>query len=202
MKYGFVYIWFDKKRKMYYIGCHWGQEDDGYICSSNRMKAAYNRRPYDFKRKLLETNIVDRKIMFELEEKWLQKAEKRKEKYYNLNYKTGHWSVEKNKYKTITEKLRAANIKQFSDPEARKKHSERSKKLWADPEYRKKHEGKHKHSDETKQKIKAARAKQTFSEETRKKLSEAGKRYYQTDLGKERKTKNGLRMKGNNHAKI
>ena len=33
-KYGFVYIWFDRKHKRYYIGCHWGHEDDGYVCSS------------------------------------------------------------------------------------------------------------------------------------------------------------------------
>ena len=42
-KYGFVYIWYDKKRKMYYIGSHWGTDDDGYICSSNRMRDAYRR---------------------------------------------------------------------------------------------------------------------------------------------------------------
>ena len=63
-KYGFVYIWFDKKHKMYYIGCHWGTETDGYICSSNRMKNAYRRRPKDFKRKILE-NVNDRKTLLE-----------------------------------------------------------------------------------------------------------------------------------------
>ena len=92
MKYGFVYIWRDKKRKMYYIGCHWGTTEDGYICSSNRMRDAYRRRPEDFKRRILETNIVDRKTMFENEEKWLQKAEHKKERYYNLHFNTGHWS--------------------------------------------------------------------------------------------------------------
>lgn len=33
-KHGFVYIWFDKKKNMFYIGSHWGHEQDGYICSS------------------------------------------------------------------------------------------------------------------------------------------------------------------------
>lgn len=28
-KYGFVYIWRDRKYNRYYIGCHWGREDDG-----------------------------------------------------------------------------------------------------------------------------------------------------------------------------
>lgn len=27
-KYGFVYIWFDKKHKRFYIGCRWGTEND------------------------------------------------------------------------------------------------------------------------------------------------------------------------------
>lgn len=40
-KYGFVYIWRDKKHNRYYIGCHWGTTDDGYICSSPWMKQAY-----------------------------------------------------------------------------------------------------------------------------------------------------------------
>ena len=69
-KYGFVYIWFDRKHKRYYIGCHWGTENDGYICSSNWMRDAYNRRPNDFKRKILTTNITDRSIMFEKEHEW------------------------------------------------------------------------------------------------------------------------------------
>jgi len=30
-KYGFVYLWYDKKHKRYYIGCRWGKENDGYI---------------------------------------------------------------------------------------------------------------------------------------------------------------------------
>ena len=57
-KYGFVYIWRDRKHKMFYIGCHWGTEDDGYVCSSNRMRNAYNRRPNDFKRKIISHKYV------------------------------------------------------------------------------------------------------------------------------------------------
>lgn len=29
-KYGFIYIWFDKKKRRFYIGCHWGHENDNY----------------------------------------------------------------------------------------------------------------------------------------------------------------------------
>jgi hypothetical protein len=53
MKYGFVYLWFDRKHKRYYVGAHWGKEDDGYICSSNWMRDAYKKRSQDFLREIL-----------------------------------------------------------------------------------------------------------------------------------------------------
>ena len=52
-KHGFVYIWYDRKHKRYYIGSHWGTEDDGYICSSKWMMQAYKLRPKDFTRKII-----------------------------------------------------------------------------------------------------------------------------------------------------
>lgn len=61
-KYGFVYIWFDRKHKKFYIGCHWGYETDNYVCSSIWMKRAFKARPQDFKRKILSkifTNKID-----------------------------------------------------------------------------------------------------------------------------------------------
>lgn len=86
-KYGFVYIWFDRYRKMYYIGRHWGNFDDGYICSSNRMRDAYRRRPLDFKRKILSkiTSSFDDLILEE--QKWLDKIDPKKcgSKYYNIS---------------------------------------------------------------------------------------------------------------------
>jgi hypothetical protein len=94
MKYGFVYIWYDRKRKMFYIGCHWGTEDDGYICSSNRMRDAYRRRPQDFKRRILK-RVDDRTSLLEREHDWLKLISESElgTKYYNLSKKHyGHWS--------------------------------------------------------------------------------------------------------------
>jgi|GEM_PF-2146698 len=51
---GFVYIWFDTYRKMFYIGSHKGSVDDKYICSSRRMYRAYKARSMDFKRRILK----------------------------------------------------------------------------------------------------------------------------------------------------
>ena len=66
-KYGFIYIWRDRKHKRYYIGSHWGTEDDGYICSSPWMSQAYKHRPNDFKRRILQRVCSNRKDLLELE---------------------------------------------------------------------------------------------------------------------------------------
>ena len=93
-KTGFIYIWYDKARKMYYIGCHVGDEFDGYICSSNRMRDAYRRRPQDFKRKIIQRNIPKSKLLGE-EHKWLSliKDDELGTKYYNHSKRHfGHWT--------------------------------------------------------------------------------------------------------------
>lgn len=84
-KYGFVYIWRDKKHKRYYIGCHWGTEYDGYVCSSKWMYNSYKRRPEDFKRKVLSRIYTNKNDMFQKEHEWLRliKREELKKKYYN-----------------------------------------------------------------------------------------------------------------------
>lgn len=109
-KYGFVYIWFDRKRKMYYIGSHWGTEDDGYICSSNRMRNAFRRRPHDFSRKTLE-KTSDRTDLLEVENKWLKMAEKKPNKYYNLYFDTSNnmWWHNEDKRLSVGEKISKAN---------------------------------------------------------------------------------------------
>lgn len=107
-KYGFVYIWRDKKHKRYYIGSHWGTEDDGYICSSPWMLQAIGYRPNDFKRRIIKRVYTNRKDLLEAEYKWLSmiKEEEIKVRYYNLNIKaTGHWSAYPENVKTISEKI-------------------------------------------------------------------------------------------------
>lgn len=98
-KYGFVYIWYDRKHKRFYVGSHWGNEDDGYICSSSWMKQAYKHRPYDFKRRILKSNIMRSEMLTE-EYKWLSliKESELGKKYYNLtNHHPGHWTLNENK---------------------------------------------------------------------------------------------------------
>lgn len=106
-KYGFIYLWYDSKHKRYYIGSHWGTEDDGYICSSSWMKQAFKKRPNDFSRRILVTNIPTKKLMNESEHYWLQmiRDDELGKKYYNLkNHRFGHWAYEDN-YSSIGEKI-------------------------------------------------------------------------------------------------
>lgn len=148
-KQGFIYLWYDKKRKMYYIGSHWGTVDDGYICSSNRMRDAYRRRPQDFKRRLVKSNIP-RSDLLEEEHRWLSFISDNElgKKYYNLRkHRWGHWSTDIDSRMTVAEKISVA----------------------------KKGKG-YNHTEETKKKIREARAKQVIksgwklSEETKLKM--------------------------------
>ena len=194
-KYGFVYIWFDRKHKRYYIGAHWGSENDGYICSSSWMMKAYKRRPEDFKRRILEKVYSNRKNTFIAEEKYLDaiKPEEFGKRYYNLRNIKGHWSTDENKRLSINEKIslshkndpdwgkwskgkkvseetkqkiREANEKQFQDPTHVELRKQKSKELWSDPAYLEKQQ--------------KARSKEGFykgfnkphSEETKRRISE------------------------------
>lgn len=124
-KYGFVYIWFDRKHKRYYIGCRWGNENDKYICSSSWMKVRYKDRPQDFKRRILTKVYTNKKDLLEAEYKWLSliKKEELGKKYYNLhNHHFNHWSTtdEYNKL-SIREKISVKTKEAMNRPEVREK---------------------------------------------------------------------------------
>lgn len=180
-KYGFIYIWFDKKHKRFYIGSHWGTEDDGYICSSRWMRKSFRRRPEDFKRRILTNNINDRKEVLIIENKWLKliKNDELGVKYYNLQNKDfNHWSSDPDKLLTISEKLSKAN-KGVSRNKGRKLSEETKQKIRESLKGRKlseetlaKRNG-HKKSEETKQKMREAHKRENLSEETLLKMSQA-----------------------------
>lgn len=123
-KYGFVYIWYDRKHKRFYIGSHYGTINDGYICSSSWMKQAYKHRPQDFKRRILKTNI-ERKNLLDEEYKWLQYIpnEGLGKRYYNLrNTKFEHWQHNEEKRLSIGQKISLTTTGRKRQP-----HSEETK---------------------------------------------------------------------------
>lgn len=112
MKYGFVYIWYDRKHKRYYVGAHWGTENDGYICSSPWMKQAFNKRPADFTRRILARIYTNRQDMFNEEARWqsLIKDDELKVRYYNIKrHGDRHWSTDEQRALTVKEKIKAAD---------------------------------------------------------------------------------------------
>jgi len=125
-KYGFIYIWFDRKYKRYYIGCRWGREDDAYICSSSWMKKSYKYRPEDFKRRILSRIYTNRKDLLEEEYRWLCMIKKNElgKKYYNIhNHHFSHWSIGATTKATVTDKIR----QHHANPEVRRLLSEQKK---------------------------------------------------------------------------
>jgi hypothetical protein len=133
-KYGFVYIWYDRKNKRFYIGCRWGNTGDGYICSSPWMRKSYSRRPQDFRRRILATGIKSKQETLEEEYKWMQliSDDELGKKYYNLQkHHFGHWSVNEQKSKSVVEK-RLNTISNWSEEtkaEDRKRKQEVAKNL-------------------------------------------------------------------------
>jgi len=182
---GFIYIWYDRKRKMYYIGCHAGKEDDGYICSSKWMRDAYRYRKQDFKRRIIKRNILIDDLLTE-EYKWLSLILDNElgKKYYNLNkHHFGHWHIDIESRKTVKQKL-----------------SEASKLLHQDPEYKKKFlEGRKKMPPQTQQQIEKRAKSNTGkkrTEETKRKISESNKGKVMGPLSDEHRQKVSESLKG------
>jgi len=132
---GFVYIWYDRKHKRYYIGSHWGAEDDGYICSSSWMKKAFKIRSHDFKRRIISKVNTTRSDLLLEENKWLamiKKEELNGVRYYNIhNHEFNHWSADEQKRAIVGEKISRKNkgMKlEFKDPVERGKNISEAKK--------------------------------------------------------------------------
>jgi hypothetical protein len=75
---------------MYYVGSHWGEENDGYVCSSKWMLNSYRRRPSDFRRKIV-LYVETKDTIREIEQKWLNLIHPNElgKKYYNLTRLAG-----------------------------------------------------------------------------------------------------------------
>lgn len=143
---GFVYIWRDRKHNRYYVGSHWGYSTDKYICSSVWMRNAYNRRPEDFKRRILETVSTCRQDLYNREYAWLSLIKKNEigDRYYNIRiapYNEIDYTLEMRE-KMVTSKVgkhtpeRIAKQKEsikktMSTPEKKLELSAQAKEMWA-----------------------------------------------------------------------
>lgn len=172
-KYGFVYIWRDRKHNRFYVGSHWGTEDDGYICSSPWMKQAHLHRPQDFKRRILARVYTTRKDLLNEELRYLLmiKPEEVRVRYYNIHIKAnGHWIARDDGLSVAQRsgKTRTGIPKGPCSPEKAKRISEA--KLTK----------KHKMTEETKAKMSEAAKLRKASEETKAKMAHSQRTRHQT----------------------
>lgn len=121
---GFIYVWRDRKRNMYYVGCHWGTETDGYVCSSTWMRNAYSRRQEDFSRKIVSRICSSRNDLLIEEYRWLQMIsdDQLGKKFYNLTkHLNGHWTTGEGRRLSISEKISKKTKEAMARPEVRAK---------------------------------------------------------------------------------
>jgi hypothetical protein len=191
---GFVYIWHDKKHNRYYIGSHWGAENDGYICSSHWMLRAYSRRPQDFKRRIIKRNIQTKIEVFSIEQYFLSmiKKEEIKTRYYNLNTTNAknHWFGNEERTKTVSEKISIALTGRKQSKETKQK---RSTSLQG-----------HSVSEHTRQRASETHKNKILSEETLEKLkpTQFKKGQIAHNKGKEADEETKLRLKQMNENNI
>jgi hypothetical protein len=186
-KYGFVYIWYDRKHKRYYVGSHWGTENDGYICSSKWMMQAYKLRPNDFKRRIISKIYSCKQDILNEENRWLSmiKPNEIKTKYYNLRiHEFGHWSTDKDLEQTTRERISQKTKEAMQRPEVRenyltamKNRDTRSSNLEVRAKRSNSMMGKNVgrvHTDETIEKNRLGHLGKIHTDETKSKIAKAG----------------------------
>jgi hypothetical protein len=186
-KYGFIYLWRDSKHNKYYIGSHWGSEDDGYICSSHQMRKSYNRRPKDFKRRTLQI-INDRTILYDIETKWLQLAEKNKDRHYNRNFIANHWSAYPENVKTLPHKISHKTKEAMQRPDVKQRYRaglEKRDTRSSDPDVREKR----------RQTMKKTMAEKFPEENRKKKLTDEQRKEYYSNKAKDIWSRPGYKEK-------
>jgi len=132
---GFIYLWFNRVEKRYYLGSHYGTIDDGYIGSGIYFRRSYDLFPENFKRRILEYTNGNKQQLLKLESKWLSliKDSEIANKYYNLNKLAGGGSPKGRKLRPLTEehkqKLRKPKSKETIEKMRKPKTLEHKKKI-------------------------------------------------------------------------
>lgn len=154
-KYGFVYVWYDRKHKRYYVGRHWGYKNDGYICSSKWMRKSYKRRPHDFKRRIIKYVYTTQLDLVTEEQYYLNmiKQEECGKRYYNKTLKAdapsmfGRTHSDETKLKmsraakgkivsdVTKEKLRQINLGKKHTEEHKQKIRDNHNRNYSDPNF-------------------------------------------------------------------
>ena len=185
-KESFVYLWYDSRNKMFYLGKHKGTPDDGYTHSSSIWEHfSSDSVPEGVKRRVLIYGSD--KDMYELETKLLlNRKEKCWDRYYNANIRgdfyrppesyTPHTEETKRKMseghkgKKLTEKTK----RKISEARLGTKHTEEAKRKIGESKLgEKNHNYGKKQTEETKRKMSEAKLGKKLTEETKRKISKS-----------------------------
>ena len=127
---GYVYLWRDRRRSMYYVGSHYyGRRY--YICSSRWLKNAIRKRPQDFSRRII-FKLTDgtKEDLHKVEQLYLNmiKPEELGIRYYNLKRQAtgGNGGARKNQTNTPE-----SNLARSLTQKGKKKPPSHSEKLRA-----------------------------------------------------------------------
>ena len=143
MEHGFIYLWHDKLRNMFYIGSHKGPQNDTYLSSSRWLNGEIRYRPADFRRKILKTMPIDLLVLEEYRLIGMIKDHEYGKKYYNLKQgaptgntpwnkgTVGAYSEEYRKKLSEKRKLRSSWNKGKSNPQAAENARKGAEKLSA-----------------------------------------------------------------------
>lgn len=140
---GYIYLWYDTKAKLFYLGGHKGKVEDSYICSNKMMLKAYKKRPETFKIKILEYVYGDNSSLRKTEQKWLNMIKEeelywtpniynKSVKYYNQkrNSSGGNGSANKGNSNIGGWNKGLKGVQNYNNPERSRKISEAQKRNW------------------------------------------------------------------------
>lgn len=181
------------------------------------MKAAYEKRPTDFKRKILKRNIPS-EILLDEEYRWLNliKKDELGKKYYNIrNTRSNLWYQIEDKKTTVAEKISRSNRGKKRTEEQKKRMSDAQKGRVLSREHREKIADSlrgrkqpssviekrsksmigHVVTDQTRAKLRITSSRQVMSAESRRKISES-KRGKPHPISEETRKKISTALKG------
>ena len=219
----FVYIFWDTRDNRYYIGSHTKKKlNDDYVCSSDEMLAEYEKRPHDFRKRILAEcfSVIDK---FDTEHLWLKKIKNEDvgKKYYNKIRSANHWTRETVEVSPETRLKRSLAAMGEKNPNYGKKHTPEIREKISAALRGKKHTDAHKkkiseslrkskvfadankarrgipHTEEHKRNISKGNMGRKHSSETIKKIVESRKWY---SHGEETKRKIGEANSGRKHS--
>ena len=140
---GYIYLWYDTKAKLFYLGGHKGKVEDSYVCSNIKMLNAYKKRPETFKFKVLEYVNGDNIALREAEQRWLNMIDdtelywtpniyNKTVRYYNQKKHSsgGNGSANKGNSNIGGWNRGLKGVQTYSE-ETRSKMSQKKKEYWA-----------------------------------------------------------------------